>query len=302
MCCDVTAEPREGSESEEGRAIVDEFVSLLDLEPIDDDIFRGRRATMRRQRVFGGQVAAQALVAAGRTVDSQRVVHSLHSYFIRPGDPSIPIVFIVDRVRDGRSFSTRRVVAVQHGQAIFSLSASFQVPQTGLDHQLSAPDGPSPQRVEVDWHGSRLVAGETATGQYWPFDVRYVDGPSSDTAGDSDQSDHLYRVWMKARAPLPDDGLFHACALTYACDLTLLDAILVKHGLSYLDESVRTASLDHAVWFHRPFRADEWLLYAQTSPTASGGRGLTMAQVFDESGQHVASVVQEGVVRVQDLD
>jgi len=246
-------------------------------------------------------VAGQALVAAGRTVEPDRIVHSLHSYFIRAGDPSIPIIFTVDRVRDGRSFTTRRVVAVQHSKAIFSLSASFQLEQEGIEHQGWAPETPMPESLPTSWERHREFEGDKPSPRLnWPFDMRYVDRPSWEQRADGARPDHLYRVWMKARGRLPDDRLLHACGLTFACDLTLLDSILVRHGLSEMSDPVRMASLDHAVWFHRPFRADQWLLYAQTSPTAAGSRGLTMAQVFDEAGRHVASVVQEGMVRVQD--
>ena len=285
-----------------GQLIVDRLVELFDLDQIEQDIFRGNSPNVAMQRVFGGQVAGQALVAAGRTVEPERIVHSLHSYFIRPGDPRIPIVYTVDRVRDGRSFTTRRVVAVQHGKAIFSLSASFQLPQAGIDHQSLAPDSPHPETLATVHERYREFAGEKPSTQLlpWPFDMRYVDRPSWEQRADGGRVDQPYRIWMKARGRLPDSPLLHACALTFACDLTLLDSILVRHGLAEVADPLRMASLDHAVWFHRPFRADEWLLYAQESPTASGSRGLTTARVFDESGRHIASVVQEGMVRLQD--
>jgi acyl-CoA thioesterase-2 len=291
----------ETEDADFGQTIVDGLVALLDLEQIEQNIFRGLSPNARRLRVFGGQVAGQALVAAGRTVEPGRIVHSLHSYFIRAGDPSIPIVYIVDRVRDGRSFTTRRVSAVQHGQAIFSLSASFQVPQPGISHQGEAPDSPRPETLPTAQERYREFEGQKPSPRLaWPFDMRYVDRPSWEQRADGARPDHLYRIWMKARGRLPDDPLLQACALTFACDLTLLDSILVRHGLSEVSDPLRMASLDHAVWFHRPFRADEWLLYAQESPTASGSRGLTMARVYDADGAHVASVVQEGMVRLQE--
>jgi acyl-CoA thioesterase-2 len=283
----------ETAEGDLGQSVVDGLVRLLDLEPIEVNIFRGRSPQNSLQRVFGGQVAGQALVAAGRTVAAERVVHSLHSYFIRPGDPSVPIVYTVDRVHDGRSFTTRRVTAIQHGQAIFSLSASFQLDQDGLDHQNVAPPSDPPEG---------LASTRRRDGIAWPFDLRYVDIPSWEQRVEGPRSNQLYRIWMKATGTMPDDPLLHACALTFAADLTLLDAVLVRHGMATSEDSVRMASLDHAVWFHRPFRADEWLLYAQESPTASGGRGLTMGRVFDASGAHVASVVQEGLFRMDSLD
>jgi acyl-CoA thioesterase II len=291
----------ETEDADFGQVIVDGLLALLDLEAIELNIFRGNSPNVAMQRVFGGQVAGQALVAAGRTVDPERIVHSLHSYFIRPGDPSIPIVYTVDRVRDGRSFTTRRVVAIQHGQAIFSLSASFQLPQEGISHQSEAPESPRPEMLATVVERYREFAGEKPSSQKlaWPFDMRYVDRPSWEQRADGARGEQPYRIWMKARGKLPDAPLLHACALTFACDLTLLDSILVRHGLSEMGDPLRMASLDHAVWFHRPFRADEWLFYAQESPTASGSRGLTMARVYDEGGIHVASVVQEGMVRLQ---
>jgi acyl-CoA thioesterase-2 len=312
MCCNVTGDrgqrhsdlgtDYDTEDADFGQLIVDRLVELFDLEQIEEDIYRGNSPNVAMQRVFGGQVAGQALVAAGRTVSPDRIVHSLHSYFIRPGDPSIPIVYTVDRVRDGRSFTTRRVVAVQHGKAIFSLSASFQLPQDGINHQASAPESPQPETLATVRERYRDFAGVKPSAQLlpWPFDMRYVDRPSWEQRADGGRVDEPYRIWMKARGILPNSPLLHACALTFACDLTLLDSILVRHGLSEVSDSLKMASLDHAVWFHRPFRADEWLLYAQESPTASGSRGLTMARVFDESGIHVASVVQEGMIRQQD--
>lgn len=280
-----------------GQRVLDELVAILDLEKIEEDIFRGRSPKVSLQRVFGGQVAGQALVAAGRTVSPDRQVHSLHSYFIRPGDPAVPIVYEVDRVRDGRSFSTRRVVAIQHGKTIFSLSASFQLPQEGITHQSVAPAGSSPESLprRVNGLGDHPQVHEQIP---WPFDVRYVDKPSWERRSEGPR-DGDYRIWMKAAGVMSDDPLLHACALTFASDLTLLDAVLVRHAVAYSDEEIRTASLDHAVWFHRPFRADTWLLYAQESPSASGGRGLAMDRIFDQQGNHVATVVQEGMIRAR---
>ncbi|HSY15833.1 MAG TPA: acyl-CoA thioesterase II [Jatrophihabitantaceae bacterium] len=293
-----------------GQRVVDDLVRLLDLESIEENIFRGLSPKVSLQRVFGGQVAGQALVAAGRTVERDRIVHSLHSYFIRPGDPSVPIVYTVDRVRDGRSFSTRRVVAVQHGKSIFSLSASFQLPQEGIDHQSPMPESPPPEslpRAHDKFSAESADRAPLTSGTprritdsgHWPFDVRYVDKPPWGERAGGPTSSQQYRVWMKATGRLPTDPMLHACALTFASDLIMLDTVLARHGLSMLHDPLRMASLDHALWFHRPFRADEWLLYSAEAPSASGGRGLSLGRIFDESGHHVATVVQEGMIRLR---
>ncbi|HEV7205690.1 MAG TPA: acyl-CoA thioesterase II [Jatrophihabitans sp.] len=283
-----------------GQEAVDGLVRLLDLERIEEDIFRGLSPDIRSQRVFGGQVAGQALVAAGRTVDPDRQVHSLHSYFIRPGDPSIPIVYEVDRVRDGRSFSTRRVLAVQHGRAIFTLSASFQLVQDGIDHQESPPDVPAPDTLPT--FQERYITSEKARAFYEgrprPIDLRYIDDPPWERHRNGPREGGISRVWMKADGVLPDDPLLHLCVLTFASDMTLLDAVLARQGLAHNYDDINMASLDHAMWFERPFRADEWLLYAMQSPSASGGRGLATGRFFTESGRQVCSVVQEGMIRV----
>jgi acyl-CoA thioesterase-2 len=283
-----------------GQHAVDDLIRLLDLERIDEDIFRGVSPREHWQRVFGGQVAGQALVAAGRTVAEGRHVHSLHSYFIRPGDPKIPIVYEVDRVRDGRSFSTRRVMAVQHGQAIFSLSASFQLAQDGLDHQTDMPDAPDPESLPTFDERSRT---SKETHNFWagrprPIDLRYVDAAPWERA-EVGPRDDMYRVWIRVDGSLPDDPLLHACMLTFASDMTLLDAVLARHGVVNNPGTIRMASLDHAMWFERPFRADNWLLYVMQSPSASGGRGLATGRFFTQAGAQVCSVVQEGMVRVR---
>ncbi len=281
---------------------VDALVELLDLEQIEVDIFRGVSPKSRLQRVFGGQVAGQALVAAGRTVPSDRQVHSMHSYFIRPGDPTVPIVYEVDRVRDGRSFTTRRTVAVQHGKAIFTLSASFQLDQPGIEHQDPMPPVPPPEDLptlgELAVDAPRVVA-DFYTERPRPIDMRYVDPPSWQQR-DLGPRDGPHRVWMRADGRLPDDPLLHVCVLTFASDFTLLDSVLVRHGLAAVPDHVATASLDHAMWFQRPFRADEWLLYAMYSPTAAGSRGLATGRFFSRDGRHLVSVVQEGMIRVRD--
>ena len=279
-----------------GQAVLDDLVALLDLERLEDNLFRGVSPPVTLPRVFGGQVAGQALVAAGRTVPEDRPVHSLHAYFIRPGDPSIPIVYETERVRDGRSFTTRRVLAIQRGEAIFSLSASFQLEQHGLVHTEPMPTGvPAPD--EVDDLGARALRGDGG----WladlprPLDIRLIDEPvwSPHRTGASDEP---IRLWLRADGRLPDNDLLHVCLLTYASDLTLLGSVLARHDAS--DAHPQMASLDHAMWFHQPFRADEWLLYTCYSPAASGGRGLAGGRFFGADGRLVATTMQEGLVRV----
>jgi len=281
------------------QAKVEGLVGLLDLEQVEVDIFRGVSPQVSQQRVFGGQVAGQALVAAGRTVPAERSVHSLHAYFIRAGDPSIPIVYLVDRIRDGRSFTTRRVVAVQHGKAIFNLAASFHRPEPGLDHQGTMPAVPDPETLPtlVERHAGHDLPLSRLRQFALPIDLRYVDDPPW-VARTGARREPRSRVWMRAHGVLPDDPLVHVCALTYASDMTLLDSVLVAHGLAWGMEELKGASLDHAMWFHRPFRADEWLLYESDSPSASGGRGLATGRIWARDGRHVASVVQEGLLRV----
>jgi acyl-CoA thioesterase-2 len=280
------------------QAALDAVVRLLDLEAIEVNIFRGVSPDEQRQRVFGGQVAGQALVAAARTVD-KGAVHSLHAYFLRPGDPTVPILYQVDRIRDGRSFTTRRVVAIQHGHAIFNLAASFHVDEPGFESHMPMPDVPPPDEVpdasemwaELGDRLGELIPRDRA------IDIRYVDGMPYRRKGTSASA---MRVWMRADGVLDDDPVLHTCLLTYASDMTLLDTALLPHGMSALDESIMMASLDHAMWFHRSFRADEWFLYAQDTPSSSGGRGLARGSVFTRDGALVASVVQEGLIRRRD--
>lgn len=282
-----------------GQAAVDNLVGLLDLEPIEVNIFRGRSPEVGPQRVFGGQVAGQALVAAGRTVDPARRVHSLHGYFVRPGDSTVPIVYSVEVIRDGGSFSVRRVTAIQHGKSIFFMSASFHTPERGLDHQTEMPsDVPPPEQVPT--LTERLARYPERLG-IWArvpqsIDVRYVGEPGWVPSGDRPASPHQ-RVWMRIAGQLPDSPLIQACALTYASDLTLLDSVLSWHGEVWGPEGFAGASLDHAVWFHRPFRADDWFLYDCESPSAADGRGLATGRIFAADGRHVATVVQEGLLR-----
>lgn len=279
---------------------LDAVVELLDLEQIELNIFRGRSPeNEQRQRVFGGQVAGQALVAAGRTVPEDRPVHSLHAYFIRPGDPAVPLIYLVDRVRDGRSFTTRRVSAVQHGKTIFTLSASFHHPEQGVLHQRPMPAAPQPEELPTAVERMEQLFGEDAR-EYAgnsPFDIRHI-GPSSyEALQDPTLRTTHSMAWLRADGDLPDDPLLHVCMMTYASDLTLLDSVLLANGLSWADGKTVGSSLDHAMWFHRPFRADQWLLYSQESPVAAGGRGLARGELYTRNGELVVSVMQEGLVR-----
>ena len=278
-----------------GQVALDELVALLDLEQLELNLFRGISPPHSPTRVFGGQVAGQALVAAGRTVEPERAVHSLHSYFLRPGDPRVPIVFDVERVRDGRSFTTRRVRAVQHGEVIFTLGASFQLPQRGVEHAEPPPSGvPAPEDLPDlgEWlRGERTFL----SGVPRPLDLRFVEAPLW-TSRRGPATDQPQRVWMRADGTLPHDPMLHVCLLTYASDLTLLASVLAPHPLPL--GQVALASLDHAMWFHHPFRADEWLLYECRSPSASGSRGLATGRFFTRDGRLVVTAVQEGMVRV----
>ncbi len=279
---------------------LDDLVALLDLETIEVGLYRGRQPDTALQRVFGGQVAGQALAAAVRTVPEGRLPHSLHAYFLRPGDPSVPIVYDVEQTRDGRSFSTRRTVARQHGRSIFYMSVSFQVPEEGLDHHDTAPVVPDPESCPSLAELLANVSSRPREGwerEWAALEVRFAG--DSRPGGELSDPDHpaQSRLWLRTAGELPDDPLLHLCVLTYASDLTLLGASLVPHGTFIGAPGLVTASLDHAMWFHRSVRADRWLLYDQVSPSASGGRGLSLGRLFDRSGRLVASVAQEGLVR-----
>ncbi|MGY6501960.1 MAG: acyl-CoA thioesterase [Acidimicrobiales bacterium] len=280
---------------------LDDLVRLLDLESIEVNIFRGVSPDENRQRVFGGQVAAQALMAAARTVEvDTRTVHSLHAYFLRPGDPFVPILYEVDRIRDGRSFTTRRVVAIQHGRAIFNLAASFHVHEDGLEHAFVAPDVASPDSLP-DFK-TRMAPYAEQMGEWFhrprPIDIRHVEDIRP---GDGQPGRTGANVWVRADGTLPDDPLLHTCVLTYLSDMTLLDTTLLPHGKGgWGGGDLMMASLDHAMWFHRPFRADQWLLYSQDTPSTSGARGLARGSIFTHDGHLAASVVQEGLIRVID--
>ncbi len=279
---------------------LDDLIRLLDLEPLEVNLFRGQSPEENRQRVFGGQVAGQALIAAGRTVDPDRVLHSLHAYFLRPGDPDVPIIYEVDRIRDGRSFTTRRVVAIQHGKAIFNFAASFQIVEDGPDHGDAMPEVADPETLptmqERFWPYRDKYGPEFAewSQRERPIDSRPIEVPA--------WLDHTPRpphqdVWIRANGRLPDDPLLHVCVVAYASDLTILDTAMLPHGSSFTDGEFQVASLDHAMWFHRPFRADEWLLYHQRSQSASGARGIAMGTIFTRAGDLVVTVMQEGLMR-----
>lgn len=272
---------------------VDELLTLLDIETIDDNLFRGSQQASVLPRVFGGQVAAQALVAAARTTDPAYVVHSLHSYFLQPGDTGAPIVYDVEALRDGRSFATRRVLARQHGRPIFAMTTDFQKPEEGLDHQDAFPDDvPSPE-------DSLDPMARRADGEFTEWDaiaMRYV-GSSADLLPEDPQRPGRQRFWLKIDGELPDDPLVHAAAFAYASDMTIAGAALAPHGHRLGGPDIMVASLDHTVWFHEPFRADQWWLYDQHAPRASGGRGLISSRVFTEDGRLVASTAQEALLR-----
>ncbi len=277
-----------------------ELVELLDLEAIDVNLFRGKQPETFLQRVFGGQVAGQALVAASRTAPESMAVHSLHSYFLRPGDPTVPIIYDVERIRDGSSFATRRVEARQHGRAIYYLTASFQIAEDGFEHQDLMPEVPDVEESPdlLDYVRQRVPDQAHVWEQEWAvLEMR--------TAGDSrpgglipaDERPSQSRFWIRVESKLPDDELVHKAALTYLSDVTLLGSTLIPHRRRVSSPGMQAASLDHTVWFHRPFRADEWLLYDQVSPSASAARGLAIGRIFSQDGVLVATVAQEGLIR-----
>jgi len=281
---------------------VQQLMALLDLESIEVNIFRGSSPQDLSQRVFGGQVLGQALVAAARTVEN-RICHSLHAYFLLPGDPTVPILYEVDRSRDGKSFSSRRVVAIQHGRPIFNMAVSFQVEESGLEHQIDAPPVPPPEDLPSEDDFRRAIADKIPE-QYRehflrkrPIELRPVD--RRDIFSGEKRPPHQ-SVWVRATGALADDISLHQCVLAYASDMTLLDTALMPHGISWFSNKIQIASIDHAMWFHRRFRADEWLLYVQDSPSASGARGFNRGLIYDRNGRIVASVAQEGLMRLHE--
>jgi len=283
---------------------IKELLDILDLEPLEVNLFRGRSPQSRWQRVFGGQVIGQALVAACRTVDevSRRPPHSLHGYFLLGGDPKVPIIYEVDRIRDGKSFTTRRVIAIQHGHAIFSMSVSFHGAEEGLNHQFPMPDVPKPDTLpsEAEIRQRMMSQLPDPVRRYYqrerPIELRAVE--YGRYLGEKVEGD-LFHVWIRATDRLPDEPAIHQCVLAYASDMTLLGAALIPHGRNMFNDQIMAASLDHALWFHRPFRADEWLLYVQDSPNLAGSRGFARGSIFTGDGTLVASVAQEGLLRLR---
>jgi acyl-CoA thioesterase-2 len=280
---------------------VSDLLSILDLEQLEHNLFRGRSPQSGWQRVFGGQVIGQALVAASRTAEIP--AHSLHAYFLLAGDPEVPIIYEVERIRDGKSFSTRRVVAIQHGRPIFTMSASFHREEAGFEHQMQMPDVPRPDELpdEALFKRTMLKGLPEPVRRYFerdrPVEIRPTDQSRYLGTGPGEA---VNNVWIRSTARLPDDPAIHKCVLAYASDFTLLDTSLAAHGRTLYETDIVGASLDHALWFHRPFKADEWLLYAQDSPSASGALGFARGRIYSEAGILVADVAQEGVVRVRD--
>jgi acyl-CoA thioesterase-2 len=280
---------------------LESLIALLDLESIEVNIFRGQNERGTRSRLFGGQVAAQAFAAAARTVEG-RTAHSLHSYFLRAGDPSVPIVFNVDRIRDGASFTTRRVVAVQHGEAIFNMSVSYHRLEDGYEHQDPIPEAPDPESLPT-WEERMAELADRVPAQAlnWMASERPIEYRSPEPHGmfASDPAMGPNPVWLRANGELPDDPLLHQCLFVYASDMGLVSNIHRPHRKSgrFFFSDVMMASLDHAVWFHRPFRMDDWLLYTQESPVAAGARGFARATLYSRDGTYVGSVAQEGLMR-----
>jgi acyl-CoA thioesterase II len=278
---------------------MDELLRILDLEVLEHNLFRGQSPQNGWKRIFGGQVIGQALVAACRTVDGRKP-HSLHAYFLLGGDPSVPVIYEVTRIRDGRSFTTRNVLAIQHGEAIFSMSASFHVDEPGYEHEMPLPDVPRPADLPDFKDMSSGIEGQlpAIVSAYFlreraieikPVNLdRYMPGGSRKPG---------FSAWIRSPQALPDDPVLHHCILSYASDMLLLDTSLIAHGRSVFDPDMQSASLDHALWFHRPFRIDEWLLYAQDSPASGGARGFSRGLIYDQAGHLVASVAQEGLIR-----
>ena len=294
--------PRDADWNLRMSSAIQDVLAILDLETLEVNLFRGRSPQSRWQRVFGGQVIGQALVAACRTVEdvALRPPHSLHAYFLLGGDPKVPIIYEVDRIRDGKSFTTRRVNAIQHGRAIYSMSVSFHVAEDGLTHQLPMPEVPMPDALpsEAEVKDRILPLMPDAVRRYYqserPIELRPVE--YGRYLGEKLEGGR-YHMWIRATGRLPDEPAIHQCVLAYASDMTLLDAALIPHGRTVFNEDIMAASLDHSLWFHRPFRADEWLLYAQDSPNLVGSRGFSRGSIFASDGTLVASVAQEGLLR-----
>lgn len=278
------------------------LLKTLDLENLEQNLFRGISPKVGWQRVFGGLVIGQALIAAQRTVDSERKVHSLHGYFMRPGDPENPIIYEVDRIRDGGSFNTRRVVAIQHGHAIFSMSASFQREEEGLEHYIEMPDIPQPEDLPSEKQLAKSVIEQAPNNvkTYWqkerPIELRPV---SVEHYISDKKLDPQNNIWIKATGKVPKDPVIQKTLLAYASDMTLLDTSLFAHGKSIFNPGLQVASLDHAMWFHRDMNMEDWHLYSQDSPSSSGGRGFTRGSIYTRDGLLIASVAQEGLIRLK---
>jgi acyl-CoA thioesterase-2 len=276
------------------------LLETLDLERLEERLFRGQSPQVGWQRVFGGQVIGQALVAAARTVADDRFIHSLHAYFVLPGDPAVPIIYDVEHIRDGGTFATRRVTAIQHGRPIFFMSASFQVDEPGFEHQTAMPDVPPPERLlgENDLREQVMAQAPPHIRAYWqrprPIELRPVALAHYFT---DEKLDPKQDIWVRTTGPVPADRHLQAAVLAYLSDMTLLDTSLFAHGTSVLDRTLQVASLDHAMWFHRPPVLDDWLLYSQDSPSAFGGRGMSRGSIYTRSGKLIASVAQEGLIR-----
>ncbi|TPJ32958.1 acyl-CoA thioesterase II [Mesorhizobium sp. B2-6-5] len=283
-------------------AAIHELLRILDLEMLEHNLYRGRSPQVEWQRVFGGQTIAQALVAAQRTVEPDRFVHSLHGYFMRPGDIKVPIIYEVDRIRDGGSFTTRRVLAIQHGQAIFSLEASFQVDEKGLEHQFALPDDvPPPEGLRTQ--RELLETADRvpeAVRRFWarerPLELRPVNLQHYESR---DKLPPRQNVWIRLAGPVPDDRALQSVLLAYLSDMTLLDTSTFAHGRGLFDPDIQAASLDHSMWFHRPHSLDGWLLYAQDSPSSSGSRGFSRGTLYARDGTLIASMAQEGLIRLK---
>jgi len=283
--------------------LVQDLLDQLDLEPLEQLLFRGSSRDLGGKSVFGGQVAGQAMVAATRTVDPAQLAHSMHGYFLRPGDMEAAIVYEVDNIRDGRSFATRRVQAIQHGRPIFSMLASFHIEESGFTHQMAMPDVPGPDKLvshdelRHEWVDSLDRVPESlreAVGREIAIDIRPVEPWNM---LDPDKREPVQNLWFKAKAPLPDDQALHRAVLTYASDFNLLVTSLFPHGVSFFTPGLQMASIDHALWFHRNPRVDDWLLYSMDSPGAQDARGLSRGLIFNRAGELVASVAQEGLIR-----
>lgn len=291
------------TESPASRSVVDKLVDLLDLETLEMNLYRGATTDEPWRRVYGGQVLGQALVAASRTVDEQRPAHSLHAYFIRPGDPAVPILYTVERDRDGQSFTTRRVVAIQHGRPIFNMAVSFQVEEGGVTHQFDMPEVPDPETLTPEIELRRRDADRIPESfrAHWlrdrPIEIRPIAPRDMFNPG---KGPPAHNVWFRIAGPIGEGRALHQCMLAYASDMTLLDTCLLPHDISWMNPKLQSASLDHAIWFHEPFRADEWLLYVQDSPKAAGARGFNRGSVYTRDGRLVASVAQEGLIRIRD--